>query len=116
MSAFVLVCLIFGDPIENTFTIEISKNKQINDLKNAIKEKTEHRFEKIDANELELWKVNISTSDKSKFEQLKSYTSYELMLKDVLEGVMITGVTKKIKKVFNSSPEEEHIHIIVKPP
>ncbi|CAB4436830.1 unnamed protein product [Rhizophagus irregularis] len=56
MSSLVLACLIFDDPIENTFTIDINKNKQISHLKDAIKEKIEHRFEKIDANDLELWK------------------------------------------------------------
>lgn len=116
MSSPVFICLIFDDPIEKTFTIDISKNKQISHLKDAIKEKIEHRFEKIDANDLELWKVNISTSDKSKFEQLKTSTSHELILKDVFGGEMITDVAKKIKKVFNNSLEKEHIHIIVKPP
>ncbi|GBC03279.1 hypothetical protein RclHR1_05050004 [Rhizophagus clarus] len=114
MPAF--VCLIFGDPVEDAFTINISKNKQISHLKVAIKEKIEHHFEKIDANELELWKVNISINDKSKFEQLETHTSNELILKDVLEGVMITDIAKKIKKVFNSPLEEEHVHIIIKPP
>lgn len=116
MSSLVLACLIFDDPIEKTFTIDIRKNEQISHLRDAIKEKIEHRFEKIGANDLELWKVNISTSDESKFEQLRANISHELILKDVLEGEMMADVTKKIKEIFNDSPKEGHIHIIVKPP
>ena len=116
MSNFELVCLVFSDPIEDTFSINIGRNRQVSHLKDAIKEKNKHRFEQIDSSELELWKVNISTNDKSKFEQLEIDTPHESVLKEVLEGVLLTDATKKIKKIFNSPPEEEHIHIIVKPP
>jgi len=60
-----LYCLILGDALWNVFLVEVSRDKSVFDLRDTIKEKTGTRFANIPANNLKLWKVNISTKGRS---------------------------------------------------
>ena len=52
-----LFCWILGDNPQRVFHVEIASSKTVDDLKDAIKMET-HRFDRIDADALRLWKVS----------------------------------------------------------
>ncbi|CAG8652057.1 17499_t:CDS:2, partial [Dentiscutata erythropus] len=88
------VCLVLGDPVTNTFVIEINpeirKTKQISHIREIIFNDNVNTFFGIDAKNIKLWKVTISTSERN--EKLEIY------------------------KYFDEQPTSGHIHIIVQPP
>src|SRR6266480_7636839 len=56
-----LYCLVLGDIIEKSFTVEVSRDLSISVLRETIWEKKKNFFNenKIDADQLKLWRVNI---------------------------------------------------------
>jgi Crinkler effector protein N-terminal domain len=52
-------CWILGDHYEHVFTVEISRNKNVNRLKDAIKVENHPSLNDIDADTLILYKVSI---------------------------------------------------------
>ncbi|OAQ22668.1 hypothetical protein K457DRAFT_25817 [Linnemannia elongata AG-77] len=54
-----IFCLVVGQPTSNAFSIRISPNKTVDDLKDLIKAKKAIDFKDIDANKLVLWQVAI---------------------------------------------------------
>jgi hypothetical protein len=111
-----LLCLIKGEKPDKAFKVFINKDKDIYDLKKVIKDEISNDFDDVDAKNLTLWKVNISTSDKSKFEKLKTYLPYNSAVEEVLNGEKIENVTEEVGKVFNYSLGKKCIHIIIEPP
>ena len=64
MSIITLSCLVVGEnPYENAFEVDIEINKSIS---NAIKEKLHPKFENVTANDIKLWKVDISFEEENK--------------------------------------------------
>ncbi len=55
-----LFCLVKENVFENAFSVKISKDEPISELKDAIKTKKQNDFAEIDADKLKLWKVTIS--------------------------------------------------------
>ncbi|CAG8597256.1 7978_t:CDS:2 [Ambispora leptoticha] len=109
MSNIILCCLVFGDPIEHAFTVKIDRDETISELKEIIKTKKQNAFYNVDANELVLWKVNVSL-DKQDDTLLKNASVTDL--KTVLNGEKLLPLFK-IRKAFPNEPDDEHIHVIV---
>ncbi|CAG8498601.1 5919_t:CDS:2 [Ambispora leptoticha] len=102
MGTITLNCFVQNS--DETFSIEIERNKNINQLKKAIKEKKSAEFHSVDSEKLKIWKVQIRES---------SVEFNDLILHDddrLREG------TRKISSYFTDEPLCDHIHIIVKPP
>ena len=111
-----IFCLVHGKPISNAFPIDIALNQTIGHLKQEIKKKKPNVFQDIDADELTLWMVSVSTSDKQIFQEFAQRASQESAVEEVLGGVKLDDPTTEIKDVFGDQPPKKHIHIIVKPP
>ena len=63
------LCQVVGEnPYENAFPvdIDINKVKTVGHLKDAIKEKLHPKFENVTANDIKLWKVDISLEKENK--------------------------------------------------
>jgi len=102
--AITLFCLVAGDdPVDRTFSVEISKTDTVDKLKKRIKTENSPRFDDITAQELTLWKVNIPLE---KLEDFDSVTNLEA------SGEKLSPM-RKINKVFPKGVKEEHLHIIV---
>ncbi|RIA93045.1 hypothetical protein C1645_874394 [Glomus cerebriforme] len=107
MSTIRLNCLVRGNLPEHAFEVEIGKNDSISDLKQIISDEKD-----VIAKELILWKVNTSTSEKMKFERLKSHM---LSIKEVLGG---EEMKSKIRDIDYYFPDdyiflEEYINLMV---
>ena len=116
MSTFTLSCLVVGEnPYENAFPVDINTNKvkTVGHLKDAIKEKLHPKFENVTANDIKLWKVDISPEENEKLDLVN--TKLNVNIKEELGGVELLPLSK-ISKYFPSQPADEHIHIIVQRP
>src|SRR3954453_437666 len=115
MSTITLSCLVVGEnPYENAFEVDIEKNKSISKFKDAIKEKLHPKFENVTANDIKLWKVDISLEKENKKLELVN-TKINVNIKKDLGGEKLPPLSK-ISKHFPSQPADEHIHIIVQRP
>src|SRR5437763_14024946 len=99
-----LLCLVKGNTIANAFSVKISRDEPISELKDAIKAKKQNDFAGVDADRLRLWKVPISDDHVDPLSNLSLEDSEELLAR------------RKISKYFPDSPLEEHIHSIICPP
>jgi hypothetical protein len=99
-----LLCLVKGNTTANAFSVKISRDEPVSELKKAIKAEKAPEFDNFPADRLRLWKVMIPGDQD---DQLRN-----LILKDSDELLAI----RKISKYFPDSPPEEHIHVIVEPP
>jgi hypothetical protein len=102
MDTITLNC--FVQRSDETFSIEIDRNKNINQLKEAIKEKKRAEFHSVDSEKFKIWKVQIRES---------SGGLDDLILHD---GDQLREGTRKISSYFTDEPLCDHIHIIIKPP
>jgi hypothetical protein len=108
-----LYCLVCGNDAENAFKVVIEKDKDINDLKKAIKEENTPAFDHVAAQDLVLWRVNIPISEKSTFELLKSNKAD---IEEDLMGVKIRYPMTEIGEEFGVQPLKKHIHILITRP
>ncbi|GBB86380.1 hypothetical protein RclHR1_12800012 [Rhizophagus clarus] len=99
-----LFCLIKGNTSEKAFSVKISRDEPISELKDAIKAKNPQTFANVDTKDIKLWKVSIPGDQDDQLRNLILQDSDELL------------AIRKISKYFPDSPLEEHIHIIVKLP
>ena len=51
-----LFCLVKGNTSENAFSVKISRDEPISELKKAIKAEKQNDFAGIDADKLKLWR------------------------------------------------------------
>jgi hypothetical protein len=58
-----LNCWVFGTDSNHIFSIEIDRNENVGDLRQAIKEKTKPSFDHIDANNIDVWNVSIPVDE-----------------------------------------------------
>ncbi|CAG8573945.1 11231_t:CDS:2 [Dentiscutata heterogama] len=98
-----LFCLVKGNKSANAFSVKISRNEPISELKEAIKTKKPQTFANVDANNIKLWKVPISNDH----DQLRN-----LSLEDSDELLAIND----IGDYWPTSPPKKHIHVLVSPP
>lgn len=61
--SLILNCFVLGDDPERTLTVEIPKNKNVDILKDRIKEKKVPHFNHIAASDLDLWQVSFAFDD-----------------------------------------------------
>ena len=108
-----LFCLVCGDRLENAFEVDIDASRSISKLKDTIKEKNTPEFDNVTAKNLVLWRVNIATREKTKFELLKSS---EADIEKDLGGVKIKDPTADIGEEFGALPPKKHIHVIIARP
>ena len=99
-----LLCLVKGNTLANAFAVDIDSEKLVSHLKKAIKAEKHKTFHGVEADELQLWKVEIRDDQDDLLSNLSLQDQVELL------------ATKKISKYFPDSPAEEHIHVIVKLP
>ena len=99
-----LLCLVKGNTLANAFSVKISREEPISELKKAIKAEKQNDFAGVDADKLRLWKKEIPDDQDDLLSSLTPNDGDELL------------ATKKISKYFPDSPPEEHIHVIVKLP
>src|ERR1044072_3045852 len=99
-----LFCLVKGNTSENAFSVKISRDEPISELKEVIKAKKQNDFAGVDADKLRLWKKEIPDDQDDLLINLTLNDGDELL------------ATKKISKYFPDSPPEEHIHVLVSPP
>ena len=97
-----LFCLIKGNTFEKAFSVKLSRDEPISELKDAIKAKNPQTFANVDTKDIKLWKVSIPGDQDDQLRNLILQDSDELL------------AIRKISKYFSDSPLEEHIHIIVK--
>ena len=57
MSLLSLNCLVFGNSLDEMFTIEIPRTENVSILKDIIREKSISSFRTFPARKLDLWKV-----------------------------------------------------------
>jgi Crinkler effector protein N-terminal domain len=98
-----IICLVQGQSTQQAFAIDIDKTKLISHLKDRIKEKKQNDYCDIDADSLELWKVNIP-SDDATIQELGG-----------IAGKKLNDPTQDIGEIFKT-PSKRHIHILVKCP
>ena len=98
-----LFCLIKGDTSEKAFSVKISRDEPISELKKVIKEEIDVPTN-FKAKDIKLWKVTIPGDQDDQLRNLILQDSDELL------------AIRKISKYFQDSPLEEHIHVIVKLP
>ena len=99
-----LFCLVKGNTSEKAFSVKISRDEPISELKKAIKAEKAPEFNNFPADKLKLWNVKIPNNRNDLLSNLTLNDGDELL------------ATKKISKYFPDSPPEEHIHVIVKLP
>jgi crinkler effector protein len=98
----ILLCWVFGDP--ERISVEISPEKTVDELKDAIFAKKPDRFRGIDAYLLVLWKKIIPVRDLNRLHQS------DLKDEDELDATWTIG------KYFEEAPQKEGIHIVIKVP
>jgi len=102
---YTIICIVVGE--EDPFLVDIQRDALVGHLQDKIKEK-QTRFASVDANDLTLFRVDVSVADRSKIQE-KIYEKIEA-LPSPMEGM------SPVCKYYSSSPPEEMIHILVQPP
>ena len=96
-----LMCWVYGD--KNPFSVNISREKIVDQLKEAIIAKSPNRFRGIDAYSLDLWHVEIP-DDEGELQKLS------------LDESKVLRPTLELGDCFQGDPPKRRIHIIVKVP
>jgi hypothetical protein len=88
----------------NAFSVKISRDEPISELKKAIKVEKTPEFDNFSADKLKLWNVKIPDDRNDPLSNLSLQDQPELL------------ATKKISKYFPDLPAEECIHFMVETP
>ncbi|PVF93456.1 hypothetical protein CPB86DRAFT_110426 [Serendipita vermifera] len=101
-------CFISGR--KQPFPVEIAKTKQVGDLKTKIRDTKPNALAGIDADELTLYRIDVTESDpRNRIKE--AITKIEnLMLDDALDPLEV------LSKLYPSGPPTETIHIAVELP
>lgn len=91
---------------KNPFSVEIQPDTTIHGLKKAIKEEQRPKFDRFDANNLTLFKVDIPDDD-----NLEENVNQFLVTKP-----KALRVTWELSDYYETTPPEEMVHILVQPP
>ncbi|KAG0311177.1 hypothetical protein BG000_006754, partial [Podila horticola] len=103
-----LFCLVDGASTFNAFSINISSNDTVDDLKNLIKARNTNAFSDVDANKLTLWCVSIPITDDD--------DEISIMLNNVTSNKKRLHPVTRLLKVFPEELPEETVHIIIQRP
>jgi hypothetical protein len=119
-----LNCLVLGDDPNNIFDIEIALTKDIDALKDLIKENKRPGFDAIAAKSLKLWDVSCLTPGLRSNSNDLILWKVDFPVDDTLERSIgrfdkdkqpLSAATKLLK-VFSKLPQEEHLHIVIQRP
>ena len=99
-----LFCLVKGNTSEKAFSVKISRDEPISELKKVIKAENAQTFANVDAKDLKLWKVTIPGDQDDQLRNLILQDSDEL------------SAINDIGDYWTTSPPKKHIHVIVKLP
>src|SRR6266702_6162715 len=95
--------MLGDDPRRHIFPVKIEETESVGDLKDAIKDKMKHD---VVAYTLDLWSVFIDVND-----------HLEEKINDLnLNSIEPLSPVKKLSRVFSNQLEDEHPHIVVRPP
>ncbi|RUS14548.1 hypothetical protein BC937DRAFT_93651 [Endogone sp. FLAS-F59071] len=111
-----LICFVIGeDPCENSFAVRIDKNFRTSDLKKKIKEEKPITYAHIEANLIQLWKVNIPL-DLTDFQRalLRKFSDCDDLI-SVGRGTKLYAV-QKLSDAFPDELPDMCIHVIAKQP
>ena len=99
-----LFCLVKGNTTANAFSVKISRDESISELKDAIKAKKQNDFAGVDADRLKLWKVTIPDDQDDLLSKLTLNDGDELL------------ATREIGDYWTEKPPKRNIHVIISPP
>src|SRR4051794_15823767 len=84
------VCLLYGHSSSEGFKVDIPKNKDLMDLKTAIKEMRPNYLANVDAAMLKIWKVNINLNRTTSSEE-------DIRLREVLSNNQEPDVGRELQ-------------------
>ncbi len=99
-----LLCLVKGNTLANAFSVKISREEPISELKKAIKAEKQNDFAGVDADRLKLWKVTIPDDQDDLLSKLTLNDGDELL------------ATREIGDYWTEKPPKRNIHVIISPP
>ena len=99
-----LNCLIHGEVQEMMFTVKIPKTENVSILKDLIKEKKAPHLNHVAASDLDLWMVDL----------LLDELGAEPVHVNLNTNSKLSPPRKKLSSFFNSTVDDERLHIIVK--
>lgn len=99
-----IFCLFVSEKVP--FSIKIQPDATVDELKEAIKEKTRVGFDESDARSLTLFKVDIPDDDDLEENANQLLTTEPKALR----------ATVKLSKLYEAAPPEEMVHILVQHP
>jgi hypothetical protein len=97
-----LFCLVKGNTTANAFKVDIEKDNSVSRLKKVIKREKPNDFAGVDANNLKLWKVEISGDHDDQLRTLILQDSDQL------------SALNNIGDYWSILPPKKHIHVIIK--
>jgi hypothetical protein len=102
-----LYCLVVEDEPSSLFPVKIESTESVGTLKDLIWLKKQERFKGVDADTLVLWKVSIPDDDglQQGIEEL-----------NLIEEQSLRQPAARLSKIFSDPVEDEHVHILVRPP
>jgi hypothetical protein len=111
---YTIFCLIEGQ--ENPFSVKITSNETVDQLKEAIKAKKFKTLEDVEADTLKLYHVSILTCDPINKKTIINYVAkaQEEMKKPQLPPKL--DPASRLDDVFEGNPPERTLHIIVRIP
>jgi hypothetical protein len=102
-----LRCWIVGDDPARAFEVDVPKSGSVSALKDAIKLKQQPDLDNWPANKLDVWAVAVPLTNEKEIVETAEKATNELRL----EG------WKLLRKVdLFKSPDEEHLHVVVRTP
>src|SRR5436305_3477723 len=99
-----LLCLIKGNTLANAFSVKISRDEPVSELKKSIKAEKAPEFDNFPADRLKLWNVKIPDDQDDHLSNLSLQDQVELL------------ATRDIGDYWTEKPLKKHIHVLVEPP
>ncbi|PKY32815.1 hypothetical protein RhiirB3_475619, partial [Rhizophagus irregularis] len=94
-----------GNTTANAFSVKISRDEPVSELKKVIKAEKAPEFDNFPADKLRLWKVEIGGDHLD--DQLKNLK---------LNGNDELSAINEIGEYWTETPPKKHIHVLVEPP
>src|ERR1700747_2126061 len=99
-----LFCWVIGENPQNVFSVKISKQDTVSDLKKAIKAEKRRALRDIDADALLLWSISIPYTS----QLAENVEKLELDERDVLSPL------DDLSKVFKGTFVQGSVHVVVR--
>jgi Crinkler effector protein N-terminal domain len=101
-----LFCIVVGG--NTSFSVKISPDETVDDLKKKIKKEKEHDFAGFDADRLTLYLVNLPDDD-----DLAKNVKQPLTIEPLTP---LKKMTKQVEDLLPRGPTKERVHILVQTP